>query len=94
MSINILPGTPETLAEMMGQKFVPPAGEGVVFVKLVMIKPDTMEKGDPAKTIQDAQGVLLCGQLDEIQKQVNEWLAESGQEQEPEPTPQPPQERW
>jgi len=98
MSINILPGTPETLNQMKGQKFVPHSGEGIVFVKLMFIKPDTMEDGDPAKLIQDTEGVIMCGQLDEIQKQLDTWFTESkvkyratsGERKEP----QPPTERW
>ncbi len=103
MSINILPGTPETLRTMKGQKFVPHEGEGVVFVKLVMIRPETMEKDDPEKTVEDASGVILCGQLDEIRDQIGQWVDESAAEyrkltkkvtSDQEPKPQPPTERW
>ena len=80
MSINILPGTDETLESMKGQVFIPHKGEGVVYLKLVMIKPDTMEKGDPKKLIEDSQGVILCGQLDEMQEQIDQWFQESAEE--------------
>lgn len=65
---------------MNGQKFVPHAGEGVVFVKLVLIKPETMEKGDLVKTVEDAEGVVLCGDLKEIRDQVSKWIDESATE--------------
>ena len=74
MSINILPGTPETLASMKGQKFVPHEGEGLVYIKLVMVKPDTMEHGDPAQLINDSDGVMICGQMDKIRDQINQWF--------------------
>jgi len=77
MSINILPGTPETLASMKGQKFAPHDGEGLVYIKLVMVKPDTMENGDPEELISDAPGVIVCGQLDEIGKQITTWFEDA-----------------
>ena len=75
--INILPGTPENLELMKGQKFVPQKGEGFVYLKLVMIKPDTMENGDPAQSVEDAEGVILCGRLDKIQGQIRTWFNEA-----------------
>ncbi len=79
MSINILPGTPKTLASMKGQKFVPHEGEGLVYIKLVMVQPDTMEHGDPQELIEDAEGVILCGQMDGIRAQINKWFDEAAQ---------------
>ena len=80
MSITILSGTDETLDLMKGQKFKPHAGEGVVYLKLVMIKPDTMENGDPKELIKNAPTVILCGQLNAIQEQINQWFKESIEE--------------
>lgn len=77
MSINILPGTPETLTQMKGQKFTPHVGEGLVYLKVVFIKPSTMQEGDPAQDVQDAPGVVLCGQLTDIQAQINKWFSEA-----------------
>lgn len=80
MSIDILPGTPETLQKMKGQKFAPHAGEGVLYVKFVMVRPSTIESGDPEALINDAQGVILCGQLSEIKEQINKWFDEAAEE--------------
>lgn len=80
MSIDILPGTSETLQKMKGQKLVPSDGEGVLYVKFVMVKPSTIESGDPETLINDAQGVILCGQLSEIKEQINKWFDEAAEE--------------
>ena len=77
MSINIFEATAENLDVMKGNRFEPRDGEGVVYLKLVMLKPDTMENGDPAKTVEDAKGVILCGQLNEIQRKIQKWFADS-----------------
>jgi len=77
MTISILPGTRQTLDSMKGQKFEPHAGEGVVFIQVTFIKPETMEHGDPAQTVEDAPGVVLCGQLSEIREQLNKWFDDS-----------------
>lgn len=80
MNISILAGTPETLQKMKGQKFVPHAGEGVLYVKFVMVKPSTIESGDPNTLINNAQGVILCGQLAEMKEQINKWFDEAAEE--------------
>jgi hypothetical protein len=80
MSINILPGTPDTLQKMKGQQFVPHDGEGVLYVKFVMVKPSTIENGDPEALINDAPGVILCGQLAEMKEQINKWFDEAAEE--------------
>lgn len=79
MSINILPGTKETLESMKGEAFVPHEGEGIVYLKLVMIKPDTIQE-DPQGLVEDAPAVILCGQLDEIGIQISKWFKESTEE--------------
>ncbi len=80
MNINILPGSDETLDSMKGQTFRPHKGEGIVYLKLVMIKPDTMQKGDPRKLIEESEGVILCGQLNAMQEQISRWFKESAEE--------------
>ena len=80
MSMNILPGSDETLDSMKGQTFRPHKGEGIVYLKLVMIKPETMQDGDPKKLIEESQGVILCGQLDAMEKQISRWFKESAEE--------------
>ena len=80
MSINILPGTSKTLASMKGQKFKPHEGEGLVYIKLVMIKPETMEEGDPEQLVEDSEGVILCGQLDKIRNQIDKWFQDAVKE--------------
>lgn len=80
MSIHLIAATSENLEKMKGQKFVPHDGEGVVYVKLAMITPDTMENGDPAALIEDAEGVILCGQLNAIKDQIIQWFNQSAQE--------------
>lgn len=98
MSINILPGTKEALDQMKGQVVVPHEGEGVVYVKIAFIKPETMCDGDPAQVVENAPGVILCGQLAEIQTQISKWFAESQAEyltatKKPD-IEQPQQEKW
>ncbi len=80
MSINILPGTDETLDLMKGQTFKPHKGEGIVYLKLVLVKPSTMESGDPKELIKNAPSVILCGQLNDIQEQIGKWFKESAEE--------------
>lgn len=80
MGIHIIPGTPETFAEMKGQKFSPHKGEGLVYIKLAFLKPETLESGDPQAVVEGTQGVILCGQLDQIKDQINKWFIEASQE--------------
>lgn len=77
MSISILPGTPDVIAEMKGQKIIPHQGEGVIYIKFVMIQPNTIEHGDPQKVIDEAPGAIVCGQLSEIKDQMNKWFDET-----------------
>ena len=77
MTINILPGTEETLMSLKGQKFIPHDGEGLVYIKLVMLKPDTMENGDPNKAVADAPSAILCGQMGEIKNQIVKWFSDA-----------------
>lgn len=51
-----------------------------MYVKFVMVKPDTMENGDPQQLIDDAQGVILCGQMSDMKLQINEWFDEAIEE--------------
>jgi hypothetical protein len=62
---------------MKGQRIVPHDDEGVVYIKLVMIKPDTIENGDPVSLVDEAPGVILCGKLPEIKAQIKKWFDES-----------------
>jgi hypothetical protein len=80
MSIHLIPATSENLEKIKGQKFVPHDGEGVVYVKLVMIKPDTMALGNPESLVEDADGVILCGDLQKIKAQIGEWLDQTIEE--------------
>lgn len=77
MRISILPATSEIFAEMKGQKIVPHDGEGVVYIKLAMIKPDTIEHGDPEALVEETKGVILCGQMADIKAQIKRWFDES-----------------
>lgn len=77
MSIQVLPVTKETLDSMKGQDFVPQNGEGVVAIKLTFLTPDTIKNGDPASAVENAQGVVVCGQLSEIKDQLAKWFDES-----------------
>jgi hypothetical protein len=62
---------------MKGQDFVPHDGEGIVYLKMVYIKPSTMREGDPAQLVEDAKGILLCGNLNKVRVQVETWMRES-----------------
>jgi hypothetical protein len=72
--MNTFPATEEVFESMKGQEFVPHNGEGVVYIKLVALKPDTIKNGDPRAATENAQGVVLCGDLDAIKAQINEWF--------------------
>lgn len=61
---------------MKGQKFTPHDGEGVVYIKLVALTPETLEHGNPAVAVDTAEGVILAGKLDDIQHQLNKWFDE------------------
>jgi len=61
---------------MKGQKFTPHEGEGVVYLKLVALTPDTMENGDPQAAVANAEGVILAGKLDDVKHQINKWFDE------------------
>ena len=78
--VHVVPASKETFEGMKGQKFVPHDGEGVVYIKLVMVKPETMEDGDPAEAVENAPGVLLCGQLNDIKAQIAEWFDQAAKE--------------
>ncbi len=80
MKISILPATPGMFEEMKGQKIIPHEQEGVVYIKLVMIKPDTIEHGDPAALVNESNGVVLLGKFPEIKAQIKRWFDESVRE--------------
>jgi len=92
--MKILPGTQETLDGMKGMDFTPENGEGVVYLKLAFIKPDTMKDGDPSKLVDDAPGVVLCGDLSKIRAQLDKWFGESANQYIQESKPKTPEERW
>jgi len=96
MSIKILAGTKETLDAMKGHEFVPHNGEGVVYIKLAFVKPNTIQHGNPAEVVENASSVVLVGQLSEIRAQLNTWFDESEAvyKGEPKTPPEPPKERW
>lgn len=72
--MKTLPATDEVFAQMRGLQFVPRNGEGVVYIKLVALKPETIANGDPGATTKNAQGVVICGSLQEIKAQFNQWF--------------------
>lgn len=80
MRISILPATSEMFAEMKGQKVVPHDGEGVVYIKLAMITPDTIENGDPEALVAETKGVVLCGPMADIKWQIKQWFDQSAAE--------------
>jgi len=77
MDIKILPGTPETFAEIKGQELKLKKGEGFVYIKLVMVRPSTIMDGDPAQLVEDSPGILLCGPMNKICTQISKWFKES-----------------
>lgn len=74
MSVNTFAADVKTFSEMKGLDFVPNHGEGVVYIKVVGLKPETIKTGDPAKVCNDAQGVILAGSLQDIKNQINVFL--------------------
>lgn len=77
MAVNVLEASEENFAVMKGREFEPREGEAIVYIKVVAIKPATMKDGDPKALVDGAQGVLLCGQMVDIQSQINQWLVET-----------------
>ena len=77
MNINSITETEDALASLKGQKFIPHDGEGLVYIKLVMLKPDTMENGDPNKAVEEAPSAILCGQMSEIKNQIVKWFSDA-----------------
>jgi hypothetical protein len=71
--INIFPGNDETFYNLKGQKFEPNAGEGMVYVKLVGLKPETL-LADPKGACENVEGVIALGDLQAIKNQFNTWL--------------------
>lgn len=80
MVVNVLEASDENFAFMKGRDFEPRQGEAIVYVKVVAIKPATMKDGDPKALVDGAMGVLVCGQMEDIQAQINVWMAETCEE--------------
>lgn len=76
MTVNVLEATDENFAVMKGNEFIPKDGEGMVYIKVVAIKPSTMKDGDPKGLVGDAKGVLVCGQMSAIKEQLSVWFQE------------------
>jgi hypothetical protein len=74
MTVNTFAADEKTFGEMKGLSFTPNQGEGVVYIKVVGLKPDTIKTGDPGKVCNDAQGVILAGSLSDIKSQINSFL--------------------
>ena len=54
-------------------KFQPHQNEGMIYIKMVALKPSTVNTGDPVQVISDAPGAILLGSLSEIKTQFFEW---------------------
>lgn len=65
----------KVLKEMSGKEFTPHPGEGVIYIKVVGLKPKTIAATqDLTEIVNAAHGVILAGRLDEIQAQLNIWF--------------------
>jgi hypothetical protein len=71
--MKIYPANQETFNALKGQNFTPHAGEGLVYVKLVALKPSTL-LAEPQSVCENAEGVVTVGNLQEIKQQFNSWL--------------------
>lgn len=58
-------------------KLILAPNEGVMFVKFVLLKQETLTNGDSQKAIDSAQGAILLGDLDEMKAQLSTWLSEA-----------------
>ena len=76
MTLNIFKASKETFDEMQGKDFIPNANEGVVYIKVVGLKPDTIKNKSPNDVINNAEGIVMAGDLTEIKGQINTWLDE------------------
>ena len=77
--VNIIPATDENFDEIKGQSFVPHNGEGVVYIKVVALRPETIAS-DPKAAIENAEGVMVAGKMDDIINQVSQWLTQIKEE--------------
>ena len=77
MTVNVLEASDANFDLMKGQEFEPREGEAIVYIKVVAIKPATMKDGDPKALVNSAKGVLVCGQMVDIQTQINTWMKET-----------------
>jgi len=71
--INIIEVTDENFDEIKGQSFVPHNDEGVVYIKLVALRPETIAN-DPKGACENGNGVILAGRMEDIQNQINVWF--------------------
>lgn len=77
MTLKILEASEANFNNMAGKDVVLQNGEGVLYIKVVLLKPETIKAGDIPGVVQNAPAVVMCGQLDKIQSQINEWLSQS-----------------
>ena len=59
--------------KIKGQAFKPHNNEGVIYFKVVALKPETIAN-DPETTVMESPGVIVAGKLEDIKAQMNEWF--------------------
>ncbi len=80
--MQIISANDEFYKAARGADFIPNAGEGVIYVKFVMIKPLTLKEGDPGGLVENAQGVILCGRFDEMKAKIGEFFDSAAEQYE------------
>lgn len=59
------------------KKLILAPNEGVMFVKFVLLKQDSLSKGEAMAKAEAAPAALLLGDLDEMKAQLSAWLDEA-----------------
>lgn len=73
--IQQVPVNPQAV-ELLKQLLLAP-NEGVMLVKFVLLKQDTLKAGQAQEKIDSAPSAILLGDLDEIKTTLGGWLNEA-----------------
>lgn len=76
--IQQIPLTPET--NDLLKKLILAPNEGVMFVKFVLLKQETLTNGIGIDKVNAAQGVVLLGDLEEMKTTLAGWMNEAVQQ--------------
>jgi len=78
--MQIIPANDEFFESAQGADFTPHEGEGIIYVKFVMIRPATLKDGDPKDLIEKAQAVILCGRFEDMKEKIATFFDEAAKQ--------------